>query len=89
MEFSIQKENMTLIERLQRLETSSHQEVTAHEQIRALLQQETMARHTLKQQLIDIKERLAENDTYRLSLEEKHQHARDALEHYRQSVKDH
>jgi hypothetical protein len=54
-----------------------------HEQTREALQSESMTRHTLAQQVIDLKERLAENDAYRHSLEEKHQHARDALDHYR------
>jgi chromosome segregation ATPase len=85
---ALQKENMILSEQLQRIETSFHQEVAAHGQTRDLLQQETMARHTFEQQLVDIRDRLAENDTHRLSLEEKHKHARDALEHYRQSVKE-
>lgn len=31
---------------------------------------------------------MAEKDSHIRSLEEKHQHAREALEHYRQSVKD-
>lgn len=64
------------------------QEIEAHEQTRELLQSESMAHHTLAQQVIDLKERLTENDVHRLSLEEKHQHARDALEHYRNSVKE-
>lgn len=51
-------------------------------------QRESTARHVAEQQVADLKERLAENDTHRHSLEEKHQHAREALEHYRQSVKD-
>jgi hypothetical protein len=36
----------------------------------------------------DLKERLLENDGHIRSLEEKHAHARDALEHYRQSIKE-
>ena len=42
---NLQKENTALSYQLQRIETSSHQEVTAHEQTCALLQQETMTRH--------------------------------------------
>ncbi|OHC65740.1 MAG: hypothetical protein A2045_17675 [Rhodocyclales bacterium GWA2_65_20] len=41
-----------------------------------------------QQQIIGLQERLAENQAHRASLEEKHQHAREALEHYRQSVKE-
>ncbi|MFZ6682001.1 DNA-binding protein [Undibacterium sp. Tian12W] len=64
------------------------QEIESHEQTNEALQKETMAHHTLAQQVIDLKERLAENDVHRQSLEEKHQHSRDALEHYRTSVKE-
>ena len=51
-------------------------------------QRESTARHVAEQQVADLKERLAENDRHRHSLEEKHKHAREALEHYRQSVKE-
>ncbi|MBC3917087.1 DNA-binding protein [Undibacterium sp. CY18W] len=64
------------------------QEIESHEQTKEALQSETMAHHTLAQQVIDLKERLVENDVHRQSLEEKHQHAREALEHYRNSVKE-
>ncbi|WP_062065791.1 DNA-binding protein [Cellvibrio sp. OA-2007] len=42
----------------------------------------------LEQQLTDKGVLIAEKDNHIRSLEEKHQHAREALEHYRQSVKD-
>jgi chromosome segregation ATPase len=42
----------------------------------------------LEQQLADKGILLTEKDSHIRSLEEKHQHAREALEHYRQSVKD-
>ncbi|MFZ6776313.1 DNA-binding protein [Undibacterium sp. Ji83W] len=64
------------------------QEMAAHEETKEVLQNESMAHHTLAQQVVDLRERLAENDAHRQSLEEKHQHARDALEHYRTSVKE-
>jgi predicted nucleic acid-binding Zn-ribbon protein len=55
---------------------------------RESFQQEALARHTAQQQVADLKERLSENAAHRQSLEEKHQHAREALEHYRTSVKE-
>lgn len=64
------------------------QEKKQHEHTRAILRAESIARHTAELQVANLKERLAENESHRLSLEEKHTHARDALEHYRQSVKD-
>jgi chromosome segregation ATPase len=49
---------------------------------------EFIARHTAEQHVASLKERLAENETHCLSLEEKHTHAREALEHYRQSIRE-
>ncbi|GGI55652.1 integrase [Oxalicibacterium solurbis] len=60
----------------------------SQEQRRTQLQSESIARHTAEQQVADLKERLLENEGHRRSLEEKHQHAREALEHYRHSVKE-
>jgi DNA repair exonuclease SbcCD ATPase subunit len=73
---------------VQRLEQSLSQEQGAHGVTRETLQRENVLRHTAEQHAADLKERLAENETHRQSLEEKHRHAREALEHYRQSVKD-
>ncbi|PXX47042.1 DNA-binding protein [Undibacterium pigrum] len=63
-------------------------EIQSHEQTREALQSESIARHTLAQQVTDLKDRLEENEKHRQSLEEKHNHVRDALEHYRSSVKE-
>lgn len=52
------------------------------------LQRESTARQVAEQQIADLKERLAENEAHRKSLDEKHQHAREALAHYRDSVKE-
>ncbi|WP_454754656.1 hypothetical protein [Cupriavidus necator] len=38
--------------------------------------------------VLDLKERLAENEAHRRSLEGKHQYVREALDHYRQAIKD-
>ena len=84
----LQKENAALSIQLQRTETASHQEAKAHTHTREALQQELIVRHTLEQQVTGLKERLSENEAHRQSLEEKHTHARDALEHYRQSFKE-
>jgi len=67
---------------------TAHQEAAVHKETREALQSETISRHTLEQQVSDLKERLVENEAHRQSIEEKHQHARDALEHYRASVKE-
>lgn len=73
---------------LQRAEAMLLEEQAAHARARERLQQETIARHTAEQQIADLRERLAENDAHRRSLEDKHRHTRETLEHYRQSVKE-
>lgn len=77
-----------LARRLDKAEAETGQEKAAHALTHASLQNETITRHTAEQQVADLKERLLENDAHRLSIEEKHKHAREALEHYRQSVKE-
>lgn len=85
---ALRKDTTALGEQLQHTEASIHQEKAAHVQTRVALQNESIARHRAEQQVADLKERLAENVEHRLSIEEKHKHAREALEHYRQSVKE-
>lgn len=85
---ALQNEVTKLTDRLQQLEAIARRENEAHAQTHEALQQESIARATLEQQVADLKERLVENESHRQSLEEKHQHARDALEHYRHSVKE-
>ncbi|HAT9478911.1 TPA: integrase [Legionella pneumophila subsp. pneumophila] len=83
-----QQEIGHLRDELQRAETAAQQEAAAHQHTREALQQQTIARHTAEEQATGLKERLTENETHRASLEEKHQHAREALKHYRQSMKE-
>lgn len=85
---ALEKELGTARVELQRTEGALQEEQTAHSRTREALQRETVARHTAEQQVADLKERLTENEAHRRSLEEKHLHAREALEHYRQSVKE-
>lgn len=77
-----------LNDQVARLEERLHQEAAAHEASRHRLHTESVARHTAEQQVSDLKERLLENENHRRSLEEKHQHAREAMEHYRASIKE-
>ena len=73
---------------LQYCKQALDEEKSAHAKTLAALHNETIVRHTLTQEVGDLKDRLVENETHRQSLEEKHQHARDGLEHYRESVKE-
>lgn len=54
----------------------------------AQLQTEQTRGARLDQAASDLQVRLEDKDQHIASLEEKHQHARDALEHYRQSIKE-
>jgi DNA repair exonuclease SbcCD ATPase subunit len=52
------------------------------------LRSETLERTRFQQQVIDLQDRLAEEAALRHSLEEKHQQAREALDHFRQAAKE-
>ncbi|MBZ9781837.1 DNA-binding protein [Pseudomonas sp. REP124] len=64
------------------------QESEALHETRALLQAEQTRNAGLNQALADFELRLQDKDEQIRSLEEKHLHARDALEHYRNAVKE-
>ncbi len=74
-------ENQRLKAQLTKLE-QTHNTLTAEAEAQKIM----LGR--LEQQLVGKDVLLAEKDNHIRSLDEKHQHAREALEHYRQSVKD-
>ena len=84
----LKQENEGFSAQLQRTEVALQAEQAAHEQTRQAQQAATLLNAQLEQQVADLKERLAENESHRQSLEDKHRHAREALEHYRESVKE-
>lgn len=59
-----------------------------HKTTIAALEQERLRTQRLDEQVRGLETRLQEGEAHRKSLEEKHHHAREALEHYRQSVKE-
>ena len=75
-------------QQLQQVSQTLAVEQQAHSATRQALQAAQLRDGQQQQQIIGLQERLAENQAHRASLEEKHQHAREALEHYRQSVKE-
>ncbi|QDQ28895.1 hypothetical protein FNU76_22485 [Chitinimonas arctica] len=83
-----QAEAAALQAELQRSDAALQAEQHSHGEARQALQTARTANERLTQQLADLGDRLKDNEAHRLSLEEKHKHAREALEHYRQSVKD-
>lgn len=72
----------------QRTETSLQQEQQAHVRAREMLQKEEIVRRTAEQQVADLRDRLTDKEAHCQSLEDKHRHAYEALEHYRHSVKE-
>ncbi len=60
----------------------------AHGDTQAALQQRTLEAERLAQQTQDLTARLAEHEGFRRSLEDKLQHAHQALEHFRQASKE-
>jgi len=72
----------------QQLDAALADERDRHGTTREALQRETIARHTAEQRAEGLDARLAENEAHRRSLEDKHRHAYEALDHYRQSAKE-
>ena len=63
-------------------------ERTAHTETLATLQEERIVRAQMAQRIQDMEGLLVKEDAHRVSLEEKHQHAREALEHFRTAAKE-
>jgi hypothetical protein len=61
---------------------------TAHTETLATLQEERIVRAQMAQRIQDMEGQLAKDEAHRVSLEEKHQHAREALEHFRTAAKE-
>lgn len=85
---AVHKEADAFRTNLERTQLALAEERSKHEQTAARLQTETLERAQLAQQVADLQERLVAEEQHRQSLEEKHTHAREALEHFRQAVKE-
>lgn len=73
---------------IDRLERALAEEQTSHQTTTSKFQQEQIRSNQLAQEVTGLREQLAISGKHLSSLEEKHQQARDALDHYRQSIKD-
>jgi chromosome segregation ATPase len=73
---------------LKSIQTTLAEEAARLKETTASLRAEALERARLQQQVTDLQERLAEEAALRKSLDEKHQQARDALEHFRQAAKE-
>jgi chromosome segregation ATPase len=78
----------TLSEQLQRSDTALQTERGEHEATRAGLTEATTTIRQLEERIAGLTARMAEHEAHAQSLEEKHRHAREALEHFRTSVKE-
>jgi len=83
-----QQEASTLSAQLQRIETALREEKTTHAAAQQALAERVTEVAQLGERIAGLTARLAEHEAHAQSLEQKHQHAREALEYYRTSVKD-
>jgi DNA repair exonuclease SbcCD ATPase subunit len=63
-------------------------ERAAHTETLAALQEERIVRAQMSQRIQDMEGQQAKDEAHRVSIEEKHQHAREALEHFRTAAKE-
>lgn len=63
------------------------QESKIHQETKTVLQEKQLENALLIQQVLGLKEEVSAHQHFQKSLEEKHQHAQNALQHYRESVK--
>lgn len=85
---SLKKEAEAFRLELERTLQALADEQTSHRETAETLRRETLTRTQLAQQVLDLQDGVAVGEKHRQSLEEKHQHARDALEHFRQLSKE-
>ncbi|WP_158228981.1 DNA-binding protein [Chitinimonas sp. BJB300] len=81
-------ENAALGVQIQAIELALRHETSAHSDAQQALAKAMAINTQLALQVANLEARLKDNEAHRQSLEEKHLHAREALDHYRQSVKD-
>ncbi|MGL4275004.1 MAG: DNA-binding protein [Pseudomonas paracarnis] len=85
---ALKTEAQSTRQQLEQTQRALAEEHTAHGKTSEALSRKTLECTQLAQQVVDLQERLAAEERHRQSLEEKHQHARQALEHFRQSSKE-
>ena len=84
----VRKEATATRTELERTATALHEERTQHETTRQALLDATMQLRQLEERVSGLTARVTEHEAHVQSLEEKHSHAREALEHYRTSAKE-
>lgn len=82
------QEATALSSQLQRTEAALHEERTARASAHQSLAERVTEIAQLSERIAGLNARVVEHEAHAKSLEEKHAHAREALEHYRTSVKE-
>ncbi|MDO9483973.1 MAG: DNA-binding protein [Hydrogenophaga sp.] len=85
---ALKAEALSARQQLEQTQRTLVSEKAGHSKANEALSRKTLECTQLTQQVLDLQERLAAEERHRQSLEEKHQHARQALEHFRQSSKE-
>ena len=85
---SLKTELQTTRQQLEQTQRTLADEKTSHGKTNEALSSKTLTSMQLAQQVSDLQERLTIEERHRQSLEEKHQHAHQALEHFRQASKE-
>lgn len=82
------QERLTLATQLQRAEVALQAEQSAHTESQRMVAEASMRNRELDERVAGLTIRVTEHEAHSQSLEEKHRHAREALDHYRTSVKE-
>lgn len=85
---SLKTELQMTREQLEQTQRTLADEKSSHSQTKEAPSAKTQASTQLTQQVNELQERLASEERHRVSLEEKHQHAHQALEHFRHASKE-
>ena len=83
-----EREGRALSDRLQRTETALQEETQTLQAAADSLQERNTQVRALEERVAGLEARLADQDAHIQSLEQKHNQAREALEHFRQSAKE-
>lgn len=85
---SLKTEGQATRQQLEQTQRSLADERVNHTKTQEALASKNLEATQMGQRVVDLQERLAREEQHRQSLEEKHQHAREALEHFRASAKE-
>ncbi|MFN7155697.1 MAG: DNA-binding protein [Acidovorax sp.] len=85
---ALKSEALSARQQLEQSQRALADEKASHSKTSEALSSKTLESTQLAQQVVDLQERIASEERHRNSLEEKHQHARQALEHFREATRE-